>query len=77
MKSVLILLYLLISFSVLAEPSGAYEETFDQKPDILYKRAHTEAELQSNGFNVMYEIYMLEKPTRFVNKNAGRDFKLN
>ena len=75
MKSILVLLFVLLSANAFAESPAVYEKSFDQDMDTAYPRVHKA--LEANGFKVVYEIDMLENLTKFAKKNAVKDFNLN
>lgn len=75
MKSMLVLLFALVSANALAESPAVYEKSFDQTMDIVYP--HVYKALEGNGFKVVYEIDMQENLTKFAAKNAVKDFNLN
>lgn len=75
MKSMLVLLFALVSANALAESPAVYEKSFDQTMDTAYPRVYKA--LEGNGFKVVYEIDMQENLTKFAAKNAVKDFNLN
>jgi len=75
MKSILVLLFALLSANAFAESPAVYEKSFDQDMDAAYPRVRKA--LETNGFKVVYEIDMLDNLTKFAKKNAVKDFNLN
>ena len=75
MKSIVIFLLALVSANAWADSPAVYKKSVDQNLETAYKGVFKA--LESNGFKVVYEVDIQENLTKFVAKNAVKDFNLN